>query len=65
MLTPQALFALTYIPAVTLFVFSIVAGMNNNFKVKKLYGFCSIISFVIAVIAYIFFLYLFQFRIFF
>tara|TARA_B100002003_G_scaffold49468_1_gene44615 strand:- start:1701 stop:1889 length:189 start_codon:yes stop_codon:yes gene_type:complete len=56
MLSAQALFALTYVPAVPLIAFSIVAGMNNRPKAQKWYGFSGIIFFVIAVVAYVFFL---------
>jgi len=56
MLTPQALFALTYVPSVPLIAFSIVSGMNNKPRAKKWYGFFGVIFFVIAVVAYIFFL---------
>jgi len=56
MLTFQALFALTYVFSVPLIAFSIVAGINKNFRAKQLYGFFGIISFIIAVITYIFFI---------
>jgi len=56
MLSPQALFALTYVPAVPLIAFSIVAGINNKPRAKKWYGFLGIICFFSAVVAYYFFL---------
>ena len=56
MLSSQALFALTYVSSVPLIAISIVAGMNNKPQVQKWYGFFGIICFVIAVVAYIFFL---------
>jgi len=56
MLSPQALFALTYVPAVPLIAISIVAGMNKKPQAQKWYGFFGIIFFVIAVVAYVFFL---------
>ncbi|SVE30847.1 uncharacterized protein METZ01_LOCUS483701 [marine metagenome] len=56
MLSPQSIFALTYVPAVPLIAIYIVAGMNNKSRRQKWYGFLGIIFFVIAVVAYIFFL---------
>ena len=56
MLSPQALFALTYVSAVPLIAFSIEADMNNKPRAKKWYGIFGVIFFVIAVVAYIFFL---------
>jgi len=56
MLSPQALFALTYVPAVPLIAIYIVAGMNNKSRAQKWHGFFGIIFFVIAVVAYVFFL---------
>jgi hypothetical protein len=56
MLSPQALFALTYVPAVPLIAIYIVAGMNNKSRAQKWYGFLGIICFFSAVVAYYFFL---------
>jgi hypothetical protein len=56
MLSPQALFALTYVPAVPLIAIYIVAGMNNKSRAQKWCGVFGVIFFVIAVVAYIFFL---------
>ena len=56
MLSPQALFALTYVSAVPLIAFSIETDMANNPRTKKWCGVFGVIFFVIAVVAYVFFL---------
>jgi len=56
MLSLQAIIALTYIPSIPLIAFSVVAGMENNPKAQKWYGFFGGVFFVIATVAYIFFL---------
>ena len=56
MLSSQALFALTYVFAVPLIAFSIEIDMANNPRAKKWCGVFGVIFFVIAVVAYIFFL---------
>ena len=56
MLSLQAIIALTYVPSVPLIAFSVVAGMENNPKAQKWYGFFGGVFFVIATVAYVFFL---------
>jgi len=56
MLSLQAIIALTYIPSIPLIAFSVVAGMENSPKAQKWYGFFGGVFFVIATVAYIFFL---------
>ena len=62
MLSPQALFALTYVSAVPLIAFSIVAGMNNKPRAKKWYGVFGVI-FLLSLLLPIFFFLLNYYRI--
>ena len=56
MLSLQAIIALTYVPSVPLIAFSVVAGKENKVKVQKWYRFFGCILFIIAAVAYVFFL---------
>jgi len=56
MLSLQAIIALTYVPSLPLIAFSLVAGKENNPKAQKWYGFFGGMFFVIATVAYTFFL---------
>jgi len=56
MLSSQALFALTYVPLISLIAIYIVAAKNNKSRTQKWYGFLGIICFSNAVVAHIFFL---------
>ena len=56
MLSLQAIIALTYVPSLPLIALYVVAGRENNPKAQKWYGFFGGVFFVIATVAYIFFL---------